>query len=163
MRDYHDLWCCPMCGNTSVLRRVWQYVNDTAETTEDDNGNEAYKCPDCGDIKAPIPTEIFVEDKIKGLFDEGKVFIYEQPDGTCWCAFNDYPLLKRVYANGTVKGDLCRLYDDGSEAMILSDQDLNDAISQNGLVGLMISIKANFPRYYIPAIAEVLYPIFLSE
>ena len=160
MKDYHDLMCCPECGNIDILEASsWTCVNDTTDRVE----SKTYKCPDCGVIDKPVKLSFFVEDQVEEMLEKEEIFIYEQPCGAVYCAFNDYPLLRSIY-NSCINEiiEFFRLYDDGGEGCVESNEDLEESIDQGQTIGFEIRVPANRPRYYIPAIAEKIYPYFIS-
>lgn len=158
MKDYHDLKCCPKCGNIDILQRTWTYVNNTIDTVNDD----VYKCPDCGEIDEPVSLDIYCVGKVVQLLKEDRIFIYEQPCGAVWCAFNDYNLLREIweYCIEDIY-EFFRLYDDGGEGAVDDKEDLEESIEQGQTIGFEIRVPANRPSYCIPAIAEKIYPYFL--
>lgn len=159
MKDYHDLMCCPKCGNIDILESSWAYVNNPADKVD----LNTYKCPDCGEIERPVKLQFFVEDKVEEMLKKEEIFIYEQPCGAIYCAFNDYPLLRSIY-NSCINEiiEFFRLYDDGGEGCVESNEDLEDSINRGQTIGFEIRVPANRTRYCIPAIAEKIYPYFIS-
>lgn len=161
MKDYHNLMCCPKCGNIDILEASsWTCVNDTTDKVE----SKTYKCPDCGVVDKPVKLSVFVEDRVEEMLKKGEIFIYEQPCGAIYCAFSDYPLLRSIY-NSCINEiiEFFRLYDDGGEGCVEDNEDLEDSIDRGQTIGFEIRVPANRPRYCIPAIAEKLHGFFLSE
>lgn len=159
MKDYHDLMCCPKCGNIDILEASsWTYVNDTTDKVE----SKTYKCPDCGVVDKPVKLSFFVEDQVEEMLKKEEIFIYEQPCGAIYCAFIDYPLLRYIYNSCDELLEFYRLYDDGSEGLVEDNEDLEESIDQRQTIGFEIEVPANRPRYCIPAIAEKIYPYFIS-
>lgn len=153
MKNYYDLMCCPKCGNLDIMQSAWVYVNDTI----DFDGLEIYKCPDCGMVDEPIRLSVFIEDKVEELFKEGRLFIYEQPCGSLYCAFNDDKLLRDVWRCECKADGFFRLYDNGTEGLIEDDDDLETSINKGCTIGFEIEPEANRPRYYVPCVAEIIW------
>lgn len=161
MKPYHDLMCCPKCGNIDVLERVWMYLNETIETEQEDKEIRKYKCPQCGEISEVVYLDDYVEDKVEELLLKDRIFIYEQPCGAIWCAFNDYDLLKKVWNACSDKMEFFRLYDDGGEGCINNREDLEDSIERGLTIGFEIDARSTRYRHCVPAIAEKIHIAFV--
>lgn len=166
MKPYHDLMCCPKCGNIDVLERVWMYLNETIEVEEEDREIRKYKCPQCGEISEVVYLDDYVEDKVEELLLKDRIFIYEQPDyidpenytPSLWCAFKDYDLLREVWSACSDEIEFYRL---GTEGLVESEDDLEESIGRGCTIGFQIDARTNRSRHCIPAIAEKIHIAFV--